>query len=330
MNILDRFKLKLAKYNKSICKTSDGITHIFSKNREKAGKLDKNGCKTGLWITTYYDRIIESATYLDDMLSGPYSGEEEVEYICAVITGSRIVDTAGEFANGLKEGKWTEGNASGNYTSGLRSGFWQVPNTYDELIKGHYSAGLKTGIWKGENSKYVFNNDILEEAQWLHGWNGDMHISQYQEGILTAEKVYDHTGDLKHMLHDGISSFFWEDWEVRIDSRRKGWQTFQRHDKSEFFEIYLDEVRGMPEIHNYTVTDGKNNYPIQFAIDYVNMFVNDSYEVNRNPDWENVEKVKTNRSGILYLFETVVTINGIIVDWTLKNNVIEFRLKRPV
>ena len=245
-------------------------------------------------------------------------------------TGSWTVDTAGEFANGLKEGKWTEGNASGNYTSGLRSGFWQVPNTYDELIKGHYSAGLKTGIWKGENSKYVFNNDILEEAQWLHGWNGDMHISQYQEGILTAEKVYDHTGDLKRMLHDGISLFFWKDWEVRIDSRRKGWHTFQRHDKSEFFEINLDKERGTPEIHNYIVTDGKNNYPIQFAIDYANIFVSNSYEVNRNPDWENVTKVKYTRSLPFESGIPVITINGISVDWVLRGGVVELRLKRPV
>ena len=83
MNFIDHIKLTAAKYSNSTCKTSDDTLYTFSKNKVVAGKLDKNGLKTGLWITTIPDRIIESATYLDGQLNGPYisSWNEDVDII---------------------------------------------------------------------------------------------------------------------------------------------------------------------------------------------------------------------------------------------------------
>lgn len=323
MNILDRFKLKLAKYNKSTCKTSDGITHIFFKNREKAGKLDKDGCKTGLWITTIPDRIIESATYLDGKLNGPYSSSwrEEVQIIHST-SRKMIVETSGAFANGVKEGMWTEGNASGHYTNGLRTGLWKVPGRLNELITGHYSGGLKTGIWEGENSKYVFKDDIITEAQWRHP-DGDMHKSKYQNGIMTNEQVFDHTGFMFCEKDDGKEVFYWKEWIERTDSKREGYYTFQRHDGSEFFEIHRKISRGYETVSDfvtpkdmmdYTITDGHTNYPSQVAKKYASIFESGSYMVRKNPELESEQEKPTVRitQSVIYFH---YTINGLSVFW---------------
>ena len=319
MKFLDRLKLWSAKNNNSTCKTSDGTTHIFSENTEEAGKLDINGRKTGLWITTFYNRIIESATYLDGKLNGPYSSSrhEEVQIIHSAST-KMIIDASGVFTNGLKEGIWTVGNSRGHYTNGVSTGLWQVPNRFDELIEGHYLNGLKTGIWKGKNSKYVFIDDIINEAQWKHP-NGDIHESKYQNGIETYQKIFDHTGFLLCEESDGKRVEYWKSWIVSEDSKRTGHYTFQKHDKSHFFEIhasYSQDTSNFPVVVNltdYLISDGHNKYPIQVAIHYASIFESGSYMVRKNPELDYDRGVVKVTKSIVH--RRRYTINGIPVFW---------------
>lgn len=321
MKFLDRLKLKLAKNNNSKCKTSDGTTHIFSENTEEAGKLDINGRKTGLWITKFYNRIIESATYLDGKLNGPYSSSrsEEVEIIhseASSVTG--LVETSGVFVNGLKDGLWTEGNSKGHYSNGVRTGLWQVPNRFDELIEGHYLDGLKSGIWKGENSKYVFVDDILTEAHWRHP-NGDMYESKYQSDVVTHEKIFDQKGFLLSEKSDGKSVFYWKDWMVSQDSGSQGFYTFKRHDNSHYFEIhesYGEDTSNFPAIRwtDYLISDGYNQYPLQVARHYASIFKSRNYMVRKNPELDyDRAVVKVNRNRRLNIER--YTINGVLVNW---------------
>lgn len=327
MNFLDHFKLKLAQRKNSICKTSDGITHIFSENREEAGKLDINGHKTGLWITTTPDGIIKSATYLDGKLNGPYSSRqtEEINYIPNVLGGG-IIETSGVFTNGVKEGIWTEGLASGKYSNGLRTGLWQIPDTMKELITGHYSRGLKTGVWKGENSKYVFKDDTILEAQQVQE-NGGMWKTQYQNGKEIYRQEFDHTGFMILEKRDGIGEVrFWKDWIVK---QKDGYETFQRHDKSDFFEIHKQGKTSYKDFQNlpymvhliqFTITDGQNNYPIEVAINYASIFYSGSYRVEKNAKLE-VDDGSYSKINKGMPVPLDFTINGISVFWDKKNKV---------
>ena len=327
MNFLDRFKLKLAKRKNSICKTSDGITHIFSERRYEVGKLDINGRKTGLWITKSPNGIIKSATYLDGKLNGPYSSHQEEEVYCIPnALRKRVIETSGVFTIGFKEGIWTEGLASGKYSNGLRTGLWQIPNVWNELITGHYSRGLKTGVWKGENSKYVFNDDTILEAQELTA-NGHMLKRQYQNGKKIYSQEFDHTGFMFLEIRDGIKVRFWKDWKVQSSERPENY-TFQRHDKSDFFEIYsqsrmimADELLLPDELIEFTITDGRNNYPIEVALKYASIFYSGSYQVEKNPKLIETKRssMKSSMKSERKLYRQHYTLNGISVFWDEKN-----------
>ena len=346
MSFIDRIKLTAAKYNNSTCKTSDDTLYTFSKNKVVVGKLDKNGRKTGLWITTIHDRVIESATYLDGQLNGPYSSSwnEDVDIINCSPKKMIVVEAKGGFSEGLKEGMWTEGKASGHYTNDLRTGFWQIPAHFDELIKGHYADGVKTGVWEGANSRYAFSNDAIIEAKFL-SYHGVTHERLYQNGVKINSKRFDHTGYLISEECEGQEISYWKDWIVtkyyeKINSFEILKRVFQKRNRPELFDVQsiraeIPEPYTPGEDHfsyllrqrmqktykvEITITDGINKYSRDLALNYASIYHGMTYLVPFNeplPLPPNHHPARINRVANKEEF----IINGHPVVWDSKNKI---------
>jgi hypothetical protein len=139
---------------------------------------------------------------------------------------------------------------------------------------------------------------------------------------MTNEQVFDHTGFMFCEKDDGKEVFYWKEWIVRTDSKREGYYTFQRHNNSEFFEIHRkisrdqEKVNGLwisKDMKDYTITDGRTNYPIQVAKKYASIFESGSYRVSKNSKLETKQMIRKSQRSLPIRWR--YTINGLHVSW---------------